>query len=135
MLHFDTAISLSQWARAMHLSDRIGLRLKLHDLHVLMTVVEAGSMSKAARHLNTTQPAASTSSGVLGVAGGVRLVERNSHGTEPTLYGRALLDGAVAAFDDLRQAVRNSEFLAHPTAGEVRNGCTPLLATSFVPAV
>jgi len=41
----------------------------------------------------------------------------------------------VAAFDDLRQAVRNIEFLADPTAGEVRIGCTPLLATSFVSAV
>jgi DNA-binding transcriptional LysR family regulator len=65
----------------------------------------------------------------------VRLLERNSHGIEPTVYGRALLDGGVAAFDDLRQAVRNIEFLADPTAGEVRVGCTPLLAASFVPAV
>src|SRR6266478_522744 len=33
---------------AMQLSDRIGCRMKLHDLHVLMAVVQAGSMSKAA---------------------------------------------------------------------------------------
>jgi DNA-binding transcriptional LysR family regulator len=46
-----------------------------------------------------------------------------------------LLDGGVAAFDDLRQAVKNIEFLADPTAGEVRIGCTPLLAASFVSAV
>jgi DNA-binding transcriptional LysR family regulator len=135
MLRFDTAISLSQWACAMHLSDRTGLRLKLHDLHVLMTVVQAGSMSKAAKHLNTTQPAVSRSIAVLERDVGVRLLERNSHGIEPTVYGRALLDGGVAAFDDLRQAVRNIEFLADPTAGEVRVGCTPLLAASFVPAV
>ena len=38
-------------------------------------------------------------------------------------------------FDNLRQAVKNIEFLADPTAGEVRIGCTPLLATSFVSAV
>ena len=38
-------------------------------------------------------------------------------------------------FDDLRQAVKNIEFLADPTAGEVRIGCTPLLAASFVSAV
>ena len=29
------------------MSDRIGLRVKLHDLHVLMAVVQAGNMSKA----------------------------------------------------------------------------------------
>jgi DNA-binding transcriptional LysR family regulator len=38
-------------------------------------------------------------------------------------------------FDDLRQGVKNIEFLADPTAGEVRIGCTPLLAASFVSAV
>ena len=41
----------------MQWSDRIGRRLKLHDLHVLMMVVQAGSMRKAAERLNSTQPA------------------------------------------------------------------------------
>ena len=54
---------------------------------------------------------------------------------EPTEYGRALLDCGVAVFDDLRQGVKNIEFLADPTAGEVRIGCNPFLATSFVSAV
>ncbi|MDF2118425.1 LysR family transcriptional regulator [Roseiarcaceae bacterium H3SJ34-1] len=117
------------------MSDRAALRLKLHDLHVLMTVVQAGSMSKAAALLNTTQPAVSRSIAVLEQTIGVRLLERSSHGIEPTAYGRALLHGGVAAFDGLRQAVKNIEFLADPTAGDVRIGCTPLLATSFVSAV
>ena len=43
----------------MELSDRIGRRLKLQDLHILMAVVKAGSMSKAASLLNTGQPAIS----------------------------------------------------------------------------
>ena len=38
-------------------------------------------------------------------------------------------------FDDLRQAVKNIEFLADPTAGEVRIGSSALLAASFVSAV
>lgn len=120
---------------AMQLSDRIGLRMKLHDLHVLMAVVQAGSMSKAATLLNTTQPAISRSIAELERTLGVRLLERNPQGVVPTEYGRALLDGGVAAFDDLRQAVKNIEFLADPTAGEVRIGCTPILAASFVSAV
>ena len=40
-------------ATYMHLSDRIGRRIKLHDLHVLMTVVQVGSMGKAAQRLHT----------------------------------------------------------------------------------
>ncbi|MGH9806437.1 MAG: LysR family transcriptional regulator, partial [Terriglobia bacterium] len=117
------------------MSDRIGLRLKLHDLHVLMAVTQAGSMSKAAALLNTTQPAISRSIAELERTIGVRLLDRNPQGVEPTDYGRALLDGGTAVFDDLRQAVKNIELLADPTAGEVRIGSTAFLAASFVSAV
>ncbi|HEX3113920.1 MAG TPA: LysR family transcriptional regulator [Bradyrhizobium sp.] len=106
--------------------------MKLHDLRVLMAVVQAGSMSKAAALLNTTQPAISRSIADLERTIGVRLLDRSPQGVEPTVYGRALLDGGVAVFDDLRQAAKNIEFLADPAAGEVRIGCTPLLAASFV---
>jgi len=92
-------------------------------------------MNKAAALLSTGQSAISRSIAELEHAVGVRLVDRTAHGVEPTKYGRALLDGGAAAFDELRQAVRKIEFLADPTAGEVRIGCTPLLATSFVSAV
>src|SRR5262245_55266603 len=102
----------------MQLSDRIVRRMKLHDIHVLMAVVQAGSMNKAAALLNTGQSAISRSIADLEHAVGVRLVDRTHRGVEPTAYGRALLNGGVAAFDDLRQAVRNIEFLADPTAGE-----------------
>ena len=119
----------------MQLSDRIGYRMKLHDLHVLMAVAQSGSMSKAAALLNTTQPAISRSIAELERTAGVRLLDRNPRGVEPTECGRALLDGGAAVFDDLRQAFKNMEFLADPTAGEVRLGCNPLLATSFVSAI
>src|SRR5258708_35549577 len=101
----------------MQLSDRIGRRMKLHDLHVLMAVAQVGSMSKAAALLNTTQPAISRSIAELEHATGVRLLDRNRQGVEPTEYGRALLNGGAAAVDDLRQAVKNIEFLAGPTGG------------------
>src|SRR5450755_2050159 len=114
----------------MQLSDRIGLRMKLHDLHVLMAVVQAGSMSKAAALLNTTQPAISRSIAELERTIGVQLLDRNPQGVEPTEYGRALLDGGVAVFDDLRHAVKNIEFLADPTTGDVRIGSSALLAAS-----
>jgi DNA-binding transcriptional LysR family regulator len=120
---------------AMQLSDRIGRRMKLHDLHVLMTAVQAGSMSKAAALLNTGQPAISRSIAELEHTLGVRLLDRNRQGVTPTEYGRALLDGGTAVFDDLRQTVKNIEFLADPTAGEVRVGCNPFLAASIVSAV
>jgi DNA-binding transcriptional LysR family regulator len=119
----------------MQLSDRIGRRIKLSDLHVLLTVAQAGSMNKAARLLNTTQPAVSRSIGTLEQTIGVRLLDRRPQGVEPTDYGRAVLDGGAAVFDDLRQTLKSVEFLADPTAGSVRIGCSPLLAASFVSAV
>ena len=119
----------------MQLSDRIGNRMKLQDLHVLMTVVQAGSMGKAAQILNTTQPNVSRSIGELEQALAVRLLDRHRKGIEPPEYGRALLDCGAAVFDDLRQGVKNIAFLADPAAGELRIGTTTFLAASFVSAL
>jgi DNA-binding transcriptional LysR family regulator len=119
---------------AVQLNDRIGRRLKLHDLHVLMAVAQAGSMSKAAVLLNTGQPAISRSIAELEHALGVCLLDRNRQGVKPTKYGHALLDGGTMVFDDLRQTVKNIEFLADPTVGEVRIGGNPFLAATFVSA-
>src|SRR5215831_9605795 len=135
MLSADNYISILQWMPKMLLSDRIGRRMKLHDLHVLMAVVQAGSMSKAAQILNTTQPAVSRSIADLEDAIGVRLLDRGRHGAELTEFGRALLDGGTAMFDDLRQAVKNIEFIADPTVGEVRIGATDPLIAGVVPAI
>src|SRR5262245_48970668 len=120
---------------SMQLSDRIGRRMKLQDLHVLMAVVQAGSMSKAASLLNTGQSAISRSIADLEQSIGVRLLDRNPMGVVPTAYGQTLLEGGAAVFGELRQTVKKIELLADPAAGEVRIGCSPLLAPSFVSAV
>jgi DNA-binding transcriptional LysR family regulator len=57
-----------------------------------MTVVQAGSMGKAAQRLNSTQPAVSRSIAELEYALGVRLLDRHRQGIAPTAYGRALLN-------------------------------------------
>lgn len=119
----------------MQLSDRIGKRIKLQDVHVLMAVAQAGSMGKAARYLNTSQPNISKSIADLERALGVRLLDRHRQGIEPTKYGRALLAGGATVFDELRQTVKNIDFLADPASGEVRIASNPLLAASFVSAV
>lgn len=119
----------------MQLSDRIGRRLKLQDLHVLMAVVQAGTMGKAAQRLNTTQPNISRAIAELEHAFGVRLLDRHRQGITPTEYGRALLDCGTAVFDDLRQGVKKIELLADPGAGEVRIGSTMYTGEIFVTAV
>jgi DNA-binding transcriptional LysR family regulator len=135
IIFFDMAISKSQSGHQMQLSDRIGRRLKLHDLHVLMAVAQAGSMRKAAALLNTTQPAISRSIAELEDAFGVRLLERSPQGIEPTQYGRALLRRSVAVFDELKQSGEDIEFLSSPDAGELRIGSGAALAEAIVLAV
>ena len=88
-------------------------------------------MGKAAQRLNISQPAVSRSIAELEHALGVRLLGRQNQGVEPTEYGRALLECGVAAFDELRQGVKNIEFLADPATGETRVGGNPFLATTF----
>jgi DNA-binding transcriptional LysR family regulator len=119
----------------MRLSDRIGRRIKLHDLHVLTAVVQIGSMSKAAALLNTTQSAVSRSIAELEQTFGVRLLDRSNRGVEPTTFGQALLDGGAAIFDDLRQTVKNIEYLTDPTAGEVRVGAYDPIIVGVLSAV
>ena len=112
---------------------QIGRRLRLRDLHVFFAVVRSGSMAKAAAHLRVTQPAVSKAIGDLEAALGVRLFDRSPQGVEPTMYGRALLACGSAVFDELRQGIRNIEFLADPTVGELRIGCVESLAATLVP--
>lgn len=135
MLLSDDNHLKSEMGADMQLSDRIGRRLKLQDLHVLMAVVQAGTMGKAAQRLNTTQPNISRAIAELEHAFGVRLLDRHRHGIAPTEYGRALLDCGAAVFDDLRQGVKKIELLADPGAGEVRVGSTNYTGETFVTAV
>ena len=85
-------------------TERIERRLKLHDLRVLMSVVEQGSMAKAAESLATSQPAVSRTIADLEHSLSVRLLDRGPRGIVPTPYGRALIKRSVTVFDELRLA-------------------------------
>ena len=119
----------------MDLDDRVLRRLKLSDLHLFQAVVTRGGMARAAIHLNISQPAVSKAIAALERTLGVRLLDRNPHGVEPTVYGKALINGGVAVFDELKQSVQQIADLANPDAGELRLGCTEAGAAGFVPAV
>ena len=119
----------------MQVSDRIGRRMKLHDLHVLMAVIQTGSMRKAAGLLNTTQSAISRSIGDLEQTIGARLLDRSPQGIRPTRYGHALLKRCAAVFDELKQGVQEIEFLSNPEVGELLIGSGSAFAEGFVLAV
>src|SRR5215475_3016827 len=119
----------------MEWGDRIGRRLKLRDLHILLAVVQCGSMSKAARQLSVSNPVVTKAVADLERILGVRLLERSPRGIELTPFGHAILSRSHAVFDELRQGVKDIEFLADPTAGEVRIGGTAPQIASFVSTI
>jgi DNA-binding transcriptional LysR family regulator len=115
--------------------DHIGRRLRLRDLRVFFTVVQSGSLSKAAAQLNVSHAAVSQVIADLEHALGVRLFDRSSRGVEPTIYARALLGRGRAAFDELKQGIRDIEFLNDPTAGELTIGYVQSNATTIFPQI
>ena len=117
------------------LGERVMRRLKLRELRILTVVAQTGSMGKAAAQLALSQPAVSKAIAEMENTLGVALLDRTSQGVEPTLYGRALLKWTVAVFDDLRQGVREIEFLADPRAGNVRVGSHEIMNAGLLPAV
>lgn len=113
----------------------IGRRLRLRGLHVFFTVVEMGSIAKAAAHLRVTQPAVSQLIAELEHTVGAKLFDRSPRGVAPTIYGRALLSRARTAFDELKQGIRDIEFLSDATAGELKIGCPEAISVLLAPIV
>src|SRR5712675_2848378 len=111
---------------------QIGRRLRLRDLFVFFTVVEYGSMAKAAAKLGVSAPSISQVIAALEHALGVRLLDRSPTGVVTTPYGEALLARGRAAFDELRLGIRDIEFIADPGVGELRIGCPESLAAGFL---
>jgi DNA-binding transcriptional LysR family regulator len=119
----------------MELAERIGRRVKLRDLNILIALAQQGSMAKAARHLATSQSVVSKAVADLERILNVRLFDRNAHGVEITIYGQALLDRGIAVFDELKQGALDIDFLADPTVGELRIGCTEWIEGGLVSVV
>jgi len=114
---------------------RLGRRLRVRDLYILSTVVSAGSMAKAARQLAMSQPAVSEAIANLEHIMRVRLLDRSPRGIAPTIYAEAMLKRSVTVFDELNQTVRDIEFLADPTVGEITIGCQESVAATLLPGV
>ena len=115
--------------------DRIGRRIKLRDLHILLAIAERGSLIKAAHDLAVSPPVISKALSDLEAAVGARLLDRDRHGAAPTPFGRALINRSVAALDELRQGVKEIEFLADPASGEVMIGGLAAMMGGLLPKV
>src|SRR3954469_25376453 len=117
----------------MKWTDRIGRRVKLRDLHIVLAVAEAGSMTRAAQQLAVSYPVVSKTISELEHTLGVKLFDRSIFGVDPTHYGRALLKSGVAVFDEMRKGLQQIEFIKQPDAGELRIGSSIVVDAGFVP--
>ncbi len=116
-------------------NDRFRRRLKLHDLDILMAVMQTGGMGKAAIQLSMSQSAVSKAIADLEQILGVKLLDRSRRGAEPTPYGSALIKRGFAVFDELRRGVEDIDFLSDPTAGQIRMGAPEPVAAAIVSPV
>jgi DNA-binding transcriptional LysR family regulator len=119
----------------MKWTDRVGRRVKLRDLHILLAVADAGSMTKAAEELAVSYPVVSKTISDLELTLGVKLFDRSISGVKPTHYGNALLSSSVAVFDEMRKGLQQIEFIRQPDAGELRIGSSIVVDAGLLPAV
>ncbi len=110
---------------------QIGRRLRFRDLHVFFTVARLGSMAKAASELGVSAPTVSEVIADLEHGLGAKLLDRSSRGVEPTVYGHAFLKRGLSAFDELRQGIRDIEFLSDPTVGRIWIGSPESISAGF----
>jgi DNA-binding transcriptional LysR family regulator len=121
--------------RKVDWDSQLGRRLKLRDLHVFFAVADRGSMAKAAAQLGVTAPSVSEVIAGLENALGVKLFDRSTQGVEATIYGKALLKRGLVAFDELKQGIRDIEFLADPTVGKLRLMCDESVSATTLPFI
>jgi len=119
----------------MDWSERIGRRIRLRDLHVVMAVAEEGSMTRASAKLAISHPVVSKTISDLEQVLGVSLFDRTPRGVELTPFGQALLKCGVNVFDEMRRGLKQIEFLADPTAGRLAVGGPEIVLSGILPQI
>jgi DNA-binding transcriptional LysR family regulator len=114
---------------------RLGRRITLRDLQIMINAVQLGSMAKAAAHLAISQPTVSQAIADLEHAVGARLLDRGPQGVVPTIYGDIFLKRGLEAFDALKQGMRDIERVAAPGSGDIWIGSSDTWMCGFIPAV
>lgn len=108
--------------------------LDVHRLRVLRSVVETGSVTRAAAALNYTPSAVSQHLSALEREAGMPLMERSGRGIRPTQAGVLLAEHAVAVMQRLAQAEEALAGLRSGRSGRIAFSAFPSASTGLVPA-
>jgi DNA-binding transcriptional LysR family regulator len=99
----------------------------------LATIIEQGSLAKAAKHLAISQPALSKSMDRLESELGIKLLERGPMGITPTTFGEILYSHARLIREEMDLAETRFQKVQKGHARVVTFGTLPSLASSVVP--
>jgi len=109
------------------------MTLDIRQLTAFLTIVQTGSLGRAAEALHITQPALSRSIKQLEARMGVSLFERHSKGMELTTYGQALLPHARLLKEESALAIEEIDALRGLSKGIVRVGAIASVASAALP--
>ncbi len=108
-------------------------RLRLRQLHVLLSLAETHNISHSAKQLNMTQPALSKWLKELEADIGLTLFERHARGLRPTEYGKALNAFANRLRNELDRAREEMAALRSGGSGRAVIGASGAAIASVVP--
>lgn len=109
--------------------------MELRQLRHFLSVLEHGSLTKAAQVLDVSHQALSKSIAALERELKVRLFERGPRGVKPSTFGQALAKHAACINIETRHAVLEMEALRGGNSGHVTIGAGISSATEIVPRI
>jgi len=109
--------------------------MELRQLHHFVTVVEKGSLGRAAKELNISEPALSKSIRRLEERLDVKLLDRGSRGMTPTSFGDTLMTHARFIRSQFDHALSEIDELRGVSKGIIRIGARPSFGAVILPKV
>ena len=109
--------------------------MDVRQLEALLAVAEEGSFTAAADRLHTVQSNVSGHVRALETELGVQLLVRSRRGTEPTEFGRLVLDRARAIRSELGALRKDLSMLQGLETGHATLGVVGTVSRSLVPAL
>ncbi len=103
-------------------------------LHQLATVIELGSLSRAAQRLNVTQPTLTRNIRIIEDRVGSPVLRRGRYGVTPTEIGQRLAEQGHAVGDLMNAADMAVDLWKSGLSGELRVGIGPMLAVTAMPS-
>ncbi|AGI69265.1 regulatory protein nocR [Octadecabacter antarcticus 307] len=110
-------------------------RPRLRQLEALKSVVDHGTMTRAAHNLDISQPAVSRLLADLSDELGFAILDRKNGRLVPTQEARYILPDIARVLEMMKNITDTSQNLNARTAGHLRIACLPGFATSHLPAV